>query len=56
MTTEDIAKRKLIVSEEKKLIKQGYLQIKENIKNVMQDYRNAILQGRRSGSWEICSF
>ena len=29
MTTEDIAKHKLIVSEEKKLIKQGYLRIKE---------------------------
>ena len=45
MTTEDIAKHKLIVSEEKKLIKQGYLCIKEKIKNVRQDYRNGILLG-----------
>ena len=49
MTTEDIAKHKLIVSEEKKLIKQGYLCIKEKIKNVRQDYRNAVVQGRRPG-------
>ena len=49
MTTEDIAKHKLIVSEEKKLIKQGYLCIKEKIKNVRQDYRNTVVQGRRSG-------
>ena len=34
MTTEDIAIHKLITSEEKKLIKQGYLYIKEKIKNV----------------------
>ena len=50
MTTKDIAKHKLIASEEKKLIKQGYLLIKEKIKNVRQDYRNAVVQGRRSGS------
>ena len=50
MTTEDIAKHKLIVSEEKKLIKQGYLCIKEKIKNVRQDYLNGVVQGRRSGS------
>ena len=56
MTTEDIAKRKLIVSEKKKLIKQGYLHIKENIKNVMQDYRNAIAPGRRSGSGKFVHF
>ena len=40
----------MIVSEEKKLIKQGYLRIKEKIKNVRQDYRNAVVQCRRSGS------
>ena len=50
MTTEDTAKHKLIVSEEKKLIKHGYLRIKEKIKNVREDYRNAVVQGRRSGS------
>ena len=50
VTTKDIAKHKLIASEEKKLIKQGYLHIKEKIKNVRQDYRNAVVQGRRSGS------
>ena len=46
MTTEDIAKHKLIVSEEKKLIKQGYLRFKEKIKNVRQNYRNGVVQGR----------
>ena len=50
MTTEDTAKHKLIVSEEKKLIKHGYFRIKEKIKNVREDYRNAVVQGRRSGS------
>ena len=40
----------MIIPEGKKLIKQGYLRIKEKIKNVRQDYRNAIVQGRRSGS------
>ena len=50
MTTEDIAKHKLIVPEEKKLTKQGYLRIKENTKNVRQDYRSAVVQGWRSGS------
>ena len=34
MTTEDIAKHKLIVSEEKKLTEQGYLYIKKKIKHV----------------------
>ena len=32
------------------MIKQGYLRIKEKIKNVRQDYRNNVVQGRRSGS------
>ena len=50
MTTEDIAKHKLIVPEEKKLTKQGYLRIKEKTKNVRQDYRSAVVQGWRSGS------
>ena len=34
MTTEDIAKHKLIVSAEKKLTEQGYLYIKKKIKHV----------------------
>ena len=46
MTTEDTAKHKLIVSEEKKLTKQGYHCIKEKNKNVRQDYRNDVVQGR----------
>ena len=50
MTTEDIAKHKLIVSEEKKLIKQGYFHIKENIRNVRQEYQNAAVESRRSES------
>ena len=49
MTTEDIAKHKLIVSEGKKTIKQSYLCIKEKIRNVRQNYRNALVQGGRSG-------
>ena len=49
MTTEDIAKHKLIVSEGKKTIKQSFLRIKEKIRNVRQNYWNALVQGRQSG-------
>ena len=40
----------MIVLEEKKLIKQGYLHIKENIRNVRQDYQNVAVKSRRSES------
>ena len=50
MTTEDIVKHKLILSEEKKLIKKSYLHIKENVRNVRQDYQNAAVESRWSES------
>ena len=49
MTTADIVKRKLILSE-KKLIKNSYLHIKENVRNVRQDYQNAAVESRWSKS------
>ena len=46
ITTEDIVKHKLILSEEKKLFKKNYLHIKENVRNVRQDYQNAAVESR----------
>ena len=46
MTTEDIVKHKLILSEERKLFKKSYLHIKENVRNVRQDYQNAAVESR----------
>ena len=60
LSTEELAKQKAAVAEEKKLIKIGYQRIKQKIKDLRQDYSNAVTVGRRSGSgklvednWEI---
>ena len=53
LSPEDIAKTQVIIAEEKKMIKVGYTRIREKIKNIRQDFRNASLQGRRSGSGQF---
>ena len=60
LSTEELAKQKAAVAEEQKLIKIGYQRIKQKIKDLQQDYSNAVTVGRRSGSgkllednWEI---
>ena len=53
LSTEELAKRKAAVAEEQKLIKLGYQRIKQKIKDLRQDYRNAVTVGRRSGSGKL---
>ena len=53
LSTEELAKQKAAVAEEQKLIKIGYQRIKQKIKDLRQDYRNAVTVGRRSGSGKL---
>ena len=41
------------VEAQKEKMRSGYQRIKENIKSVRQDYRNAVNKGTRSGSGKI---
>ena len=53
LSTEELAKQKDAVAEERKLIKIGHQRIKQKIKDLRQDYRNAVTVGRRSGSGKL---
>ena len=53
LSTEELAKRKAAVAEEQKLIKIGYQRIEQKIKDLRQDYRNALTSGRRSGGGKL---
>ena len=53
LSTEELAKRKAAVAAEQKLIKIGYQRIKQKLKDLREDYRNAVTVGRRSGSGKL---
>ena len=53
LSTEELAKQKAAIAEEQKLIKNDYQKIKQKIKDLRQDYKNAVTVGRRSGSGKL---
>ena len=53
LSTEELAKQEAAVAEEQKLIKIGYQRIKQKIKDLRQDYSNAVTVGRRFGSSKL---
>ena len=52
-STGERAKRKITYQEDIKAIKVGYDRIKQKIKDIRQDYRKAVTEGRRSGSGQL---
>ena len=53
LSTEEPAKRKAAVAEEQKLIKIGYQRVKQRMKDLQQDYRNAVTVDGRFGSGKL---
>ena len=53
MARDAITNFKVKISEEKKQIKLGYDRIKQKAKDIRQDYRKAVTEGRRSGSGKL---
>ena len=52
-TTNQLSQIKQIIVEEKRLTKIGYDRVKQKIKDIRQDYRKAVMEGRRSGSGRL---
>ena len=50
---EEMKELKAKKEEAKKAIKQGYERIKQKVKDIRQDYRKAVTEGRRSGSGKL---
>ena len=50
---EDLASLKAKADEEKKSVKKGYERTKQKIRDIRQDYRKAVTEGRRSGSGKV---
>ena len=53
LSTEEPAKRKAAVAEEQKLIKIGDQRVKQRMKDVQQDYRNAVPVDGRFGRGKL---
>ena len=53
MGSEEYESYRKRIEEEKQKIKLGYQRVKEKVKNVRQDYRNAVNKGTRSGRGKV---
>ena len=53
MSKEEYIARKAIHDKEEEMIRKGYNRIKEKVKNIKQDYSNAVVSGTQSGSGKI---